>query len=265
MSLVLQSAGIILLLLIYAGFALQHHSQHSAASGHAPSGARLIFGGGVASYCFEPAAPQHKGGPLPVIICIGNDYLQPDRIAPFAHQLGEPVILIWCGLLTDLADDAQVDDPVVWAKKRSQFRNVLKRYQEIPGFDQHRVYLTGFSFTGAYAWMLANDDPQRYAGVVAMSAASYPKQIQERLEAARPLPTVVVRGEKDKFFILRRAEEERTGRTIESLNAASRFITKPGAGHSEMTNYWAENLRYILRFERGRSRAQIDSIGDNKP
>ena len=246
----LQSAGIILLLLIYAGFALRH-SQHSAASIRAPSGARLITSGGVSSYCFEPGKPEYERGALPVIICIGNDYLQPDMIAPLVHQLGEPVILIWCGLLTDLADDTQVDDPVVWEKKRSEFRSLLKRYQEIPWFDEHRIYLTGFSFTGAYAWMLAYDDPQRYAGVVAMSAVCYPKQIQERLEVARTLPTVVVRGEKDNFFMLRRADEERTGRTIESFNPASRFIIKPGESHSALTNYWAENLRYILQVKRG--------------
>jgi hypothetical protein len=83
-----------------------------------------------------------------------------------------------------------------------------------------------------------------------MSAVCYPKQIQERLEASKTLPTIVVRGENDKLFMLRRADEERTGRTIESLNPASRFIIKPGEGHSEMTNYWAENLRYILQFKR---------------
>lgn len=254
-SVALQSAGIILLSLIYAGFAL-HHSQRSAASIasiRAPSGARLIASGGVTSYCFEPENPQSERGALPVLICIGNEYFQPDRIAPFVHQLGEPVILIWCGLLTNLADDTQVDDPVIWEKKRLEFRNLLKRYQEIPGFDEHRVYLTGFSFTGAYAWMLAYDDPQQYAGLVVMSAVCYPKQIQERLEAAKTLPTVVVRGEKDKLFMLHRADEERTGRTIESLNRDSRFIIKPGEGHSEMTNYWAENLRYILQFKRGES------------
>jgi hypothetical protein len=251
-SLALQSAGMILLLLVYAGFALRHN-KHSAASVQAPSDAQLIIGGGVTSYCFEPDNLQQKGAPLPVIICIGNDYLQPDRIAPLARQLEEPVILIWCGLLMNLADDTQVDDPVLWEKKRSEFRNVLKRYQEIPGFDEHRVYLTGFSFTGAYAWMLAYDDPHRYAGVVAMSAPCYPKQIQERLEAAKTVPTVVVRGETDRFLVMRRADEERTGSTIESLSPASRFIIKPGEGHSEMTNYWAENLRYILQFERGES------------
>ena len=209
----------------------------------------------MTSYCFEPEHAQHHGEPLPVLICIGNDYFQPDRIAPFVHQLGEPVILIWCGLLTNLPDDTQVDDPVVWEKKRSQFKDLLKRYQEIPGFDidENRIYLTGFSFTGASAWMLAYDDPQRYAGVVVMSAVCYPKQIQERLEPAKTLPTVVVRGEKDKLFMLRRADEKRTGRTIESVNPASRFIIKPGEGHSELTNYWAENLKYILQFKRGES------------
>jgi len=251
-SVALQSAGIIPLLLIYAGFAL-HHYKGSAPAVRAPSSARLITSGGVNSYCFEPENPQHQSGPFPVIICIGNDYLQPDRVAPVAHQLGKPVILIWCGLLTDLADDTQVDDPAVWQKKRSEFRSLLKRYQQIPGFDERRVYLTGFSFTGAYAWMLAYDDPQRYAGVVAMSAVCYPKQIQERLEAAKTLPAVVVRGENDKLLMLRRADEERTGRTLESLNPASRFIIKPREGHSEMTNYWAENLRYVLQFKRGKS------------
>lgn len=247
----LETAGIILILLIYSGLAFRrsHHPAHDLAL----PGLRLIASDGIRSYYVQSGNRSPDQGPLPVIICIGNRYLQPDILGRFTGQLGEPVILIWCGLLNDLSDATQVDDPVLWEKKRSEFKSLLKRYREIPGFDEHRVYLTGFSFTGVYAWMLAYDEPERYAGVVAMSAVCYPKQIQQRIEAAKTVVTVVVRGERDKWLTMHRAEEERTGRIIESQNPRSKFTTKPGEGHSEMTNYWSENLRYILQFRQNES------------
>jgi erythromycin esterase-like protein len=116
--------------------------------------------------------------------------------------------------------------------------------------DANRIYLTGFSFAGVYAWMLAYDHPELYAAVVPMSATSYPRQIQGNLEAAQALVTVVVRGEKDHAFPRGLAEETRTGKMIESYNARSRFVLKAGEGHQDVGKYWRENLQYVLQFRR---------------
>jgi hypothetical protein len=83
-----------------------------------------------------------------------------------------------------------------------------------------------------------------------MSATSYPRQIQENLEAAKMLVTVVVRGEKDDTPPRDLPGEMRTGRIIESSHPGSRFVLKPGEGHRDMHKYWRENLQYVLQFRR---------------
>jgi predicted peptidase len=141
-----------------------------------------------------------------------------------------------------------IDDAELWERKRHKFSRLVRQYQSMLRFDETRVYLTGFSFAGSYAWMLAYDQPDRYAGVVAMSAVSYPRQIQERLKSGAAVVTVVVRGEQDRTLPEGLSPEKETGRIIESQNPHSRFILKQGEDHREVAKHWAENLRYILRF-----------------
>ena len=237
------------LALVYAIFAVAN--AHLSPLKHADFGLSSLPIEGRASFytCSEPGQAFKEG--LPVIIQIGNAfYEKPDSITRWIGRLGEPVLLIWSDLLSDLSGDTRIDDRVVWERKRREFSPLLSRYREILKFDERRVYLTGSGFAGAYAWMLAYDRSEQYAGVVVMSAPSNLPQIQERVVAAKTVVTVVVRGEKDKFLRIHRAEEERTGRVIQSENPHSKFIIKPGEGHSELANYWAENLKYILQFRR---------------
>jgi dienelactone hydrolase len=152
-----------------------------------------------------------------------------------------------------------VEDEAVWARKRQQFLTLLNDYQRRLPLDESRIYLTGFSFAGVYAWMLAYDHPDRYAAVVPMSATSYPRQIQENLEAAKALVTVIVRGEKDDRPPLYLAGEMRTGRMIESCNPCSRFVLKMGEGHRDMHKYWRENLQYVLQFRRKENQKMTSS------
>ncbi len=134
--------------------------------------------------------------------------------------------------------------------KKEQFPKLLDDYKRKLDIDQSRVYLTGFSFAGVYAWMLAYDRPELYAGVVPMSAPSYPRQIQENLDAAREVVTVWVRGEQDDTPPNDLAGELRTGRIIESCNPDSRFVLKTGEGHRDMHKYWRESLQYAIQFRR---------------
>lgn len=203
---------------------------------------------GIPSWYAYSNSDTDMNRPLPAIIFLGRPNRVREDLQRCAGKFNEPVLLISCGLLHDLHGDTLLDDQVVWRRKRQEFVNLYRRYKEHFGFDPNRVYLTGFSFFGAYAWMLAYDRPDLYAGVVAISAPSYPEQIQENLKSGESVVTVVVRGEKDAGLARRLAQENETGRAIESRNPHSRFVVKPGEDHRGVAEEWLEQLHYVLQF-----------------
>lgn len=206
---------------------------------------------GITSYYVYSGADAGRKGKLPAIIFVGHPLSSPfEDLSTFNDKFDEPVLLIWSGLLCSLTEGCPVDDEASWASKRQQFLTLLDDYKRKLSIDEGRVYLTGFSFAGVYAWMLAYDHPELYAAVVPMSAPSFPPQIQGHLEAAKTLVTVVVRGEKDDTPPNDLAAETRTGKIIESCNSDSRFVLKAGEGHRDMHKYWRENLQYVLQFRR---------------
>ena len=214
---------------------------------------------GVTSYYVYSGTDAGHVGKLPAIIFIGHPLSSPfEDLATYKDRFDEPVLLIWSGLVSDLPENCRTADETVWARKRPLFLTLLDDYQRKLPIDQDRIYLTGFSAAGVYAWMLGYDHPELYAAVVPMSAPSFPRQIQENLEAAKTLVTVVVRGEKDDTPPNDLAGEIRTGRIIESCNSDSRFVLKPGEGHRDMHKYWQENLQYVLQF-RGKDNQKMTS------
>jgi hypothetical protein len=224
-------------------------------SGPPPSSLPRITIDGIVSYhAYSNLESGAKKG-LPVIIILGHPEGRLETLRRFAGKFEEPVLLIWCGLLSNLDAETPVDDPVLWRKKRQQFPKLLSRYQERFGFDPARVYLTGFSFSGVYAWMLAYDRPDLYAGVVAMSAVWYPEQIQKKLKSAESVVTVVVGGEKDAWLVRDLAQTKEMGRIIESRNPHSRFVVKPGEDHSQVAKYWVTYLNYVLQCSRSSTAA----------
>ncbi len=223
------------------------------------SAAHRIRTDGITSYYVYAGTDTGPEGKLPTTIFIGHLHSSPFRdLSIFKNWFDEPVLLISSGLMSDLRGDCLVENEANWAKKRQQFLTLLDDYKRRLPIDEDRIYLTGFSSAGVYAWMLAYDHPELYAGVVAMSATSYPRQIQEHLEAARTLVTVVVRGEKDETMQRHLAGETRTGRIIESSHSGSRFVLKPGEGHQDMGKYWRENLQYVLQFRRNEGQQRDD-------
>jgi hypothetical protein len=205
---------------------------------------------GVTSYYVYSNVEKDSKAALPVIIFVGHPADSPERLFDFKDQFKEPVLLIWSGILGDFQDATLVDDQTMWHEKRQQFLVFMEKYKEHFSFDERRVYLTGFSGSGVYAWMLAYDRPGLYAGVVAMSAVSYPEQIQGNIGEGASLVTVVVRGRNDHMFPERLEQEIQTGRVIESLNPNSRFILKEDEGHKDVAKYWLEYLKYILQFSK---------------
>jgi len=212
---------------------------------------------GITSYYVRSGPGAGREEKLPTIVFIGHPHDSPFRdLSIFKGWFDEPVLLIWSGLLLSGAERTPVDDEALWARKKQQFLTLLDDCKRRLPVDESRVYLTGFSFAGVYAWMLAYDHPELYAAVVPMSATSYPRQIQEHLEAARTLVTVVVRGEKDERMQRDLAGDTRTARIIESSHPGSRFVLKPGEGHHGVGKYWRENLQYVLQFRRKSTKDQ---------
>ena len=182
---------------------------------------------GITSYYVYSGVEGDYDEKLPVITFVGHPLASPTRrLLTFKEEFDEPVLLIRSGLLSDIGEDTRVEDEVVWARKRQQFPELLNHYQEKFYLDTNRIYLTGFSFSAVYAWMLSYDRPEQYTAVVAMSAVSYPPQIQHHLDAAKTIITVVVRGKEDAGFTGRLEQEMETGRIIESYNPHSKFIIK---------------------------------------
>lgn len=194
-------------------------------------------------------------GKIPVIVHVGHPFTEPpERLLQHRDQFDEPVLLIWSGVLADIAsrgpDNCPVDDEEIWAAKSPQFPVLIEQYVKSFNIDEDRIYLTGGSYDGVYAWMLAYDRPDLYAGVVAISAVSYPRQIQEKLQSGAEVVTVVVRGELDQMFPRRLDQERETGRMIESLNPNSKWVLKEGETHAGVGQYWLEYLKYIMGFRR---------------
>ena len=242
----LEHAALALLLLVYAGFALRRTAPSLFT--RIPPGFTYIPG--TASYyvCSDRKANLREG--LPVIICIGSAFETPAALTRMVGVFDEPVLLLWSSLLSDLSGETPLEDKKVWETKRQKFARLLARYRKALHFDDHRVYLTGSGFAGAYAWMLAYDRPDVYAGVVAMSAPWYPPPIQQQLERGKTVITVAVYGEKDRWLTNRLVQAKEVGLALESLNPHSRFILKPGADRLEVAKDWFKNLEYILQFRK---------------
>jgi hypothetical protein len=195
---------------------------------------------------------------LPAIIFIGHPA---PEIRPVDHfslvwgQFSEPVVVIWSGLLDGMSEaelNTPIEDGKAWRRHSTQFPQLVEQYIEALPVDPKRVYLTGFSASGVYAWMLAYDRPALYAGVVAMSAVAYPPQIQERLDSSAQVVTVVVRAEQDVLNEESRKLEGRTGEIIEAKNFNSKWVLKRGETHASVKRHWPEYLNYILRFSKNR-------------
>jgi len=215
-------------------------------------GIKTIKIGDITSYYTYSNLEKGSKTEIPAIISIGHPYGDPiNRLQYFEGKFDEPVLLISSGLLSDLKDKSvAVENEEIWNEKSKKFLELVEFYKNFFDIDENRIYLTGFSFDGVYAWMLAYDHPELYAGVVAMSSVSYPPQIQNNLDSASEVVTVVVRGERDRHFPQRLEQEKETGRIIESKNPNSMWILKEGETHTDVEKYWIDYLKYILQFKK---------------
>ena len=75
-----------------------------------------------------------------------------------------------------------VDDPERLRRVPVVFEASVSRLPDLLPIDPARVYLTGSSFDGVWAWILGLSKPELY--VVALSAVSYPEAILDRYRRA---------------------------------------------------------------------------------
>ncbi len=216
----------------------------------------LRIGATTSYYVLSNASEGPTTEQLPAIIFIGHPAPDIHPIDHFSLAWGgftEPVLLIWSGLLDGMTEaelNTPVEDEATWRRNSKRFPQLVDRYVEVLPVDAERIYLTGFSASGIHAWMLAYDRPELYAGVVAMSAAAHPPQIQENLESGARVVTVVVRADADLLDRETRDLEEKTGAIIDAANRHSRWILEEGQTHAGVKRHWPEHLNYILRFSR---------------
>ena len=99
-------------------------------------------------------------------------------------------------------------DPVAFARGLADAENFLEAAMQRYPIDRQRLVLLGFSQGGvmAYAWALAQ--PQRYAGLVALSSW-LPKPVLDQLAPAdrSTLPTLIHHGSQDELIEVERARE----------------------------------------------------------
>ncbi len=125
-----------------------------------------------------------------------------------------------------------VDDPDLIARVPSRFIAVVDAVERTLPIDPSRVFLTGFSADAVWAWILGLETPDRYAGVIALSACSYPAAIQGRLDRGKRLPVCVLRGELDHQFPARLDQEKTTAAEMIRINPKSQWHLLPGTTHT---------------------------------
>lgn len=162
-----------------------------------------------------------------------------DRLLDLWDHMGRPAntVLIETDVLERFAG-LSVDAPPITATVPKLFAEFIRSLAAVDSLvDPDRIYLFGFSFDGVWALILGLSQPDLYAGVVALSAITFPTPIAGRPENGANLPLCILRGANDHIYPRRREQEEETGRKLVGSNPGSRFRILPNVSH---TGVWSE-------------------------
>ncbi|MEM9404741.1 MAG: PHB depolymerase family esterase [Acidobacteriota bacterium] len=112
--------------------------------------------------------------------------------------------------------------------------------------DPERVYVLGVSKGGAGAWHWAFREPGRWAGVAAISPATYsPRQPWARIAS---IPAIVIQGAEDRAVSV--SANRRLARTMKELGGTHRYVELPGVGHDlSKVDVAGEVFRFFLQVE----------------
>ncbi len=209
---------------------------------------------GVQSLALVPdSVPPAKGWPL--VLRIGHPR-QLDQMIAQLRQIrrhmpkDEPFLFVTTDILT-LENDCAVDAADLVSSVPKRFSGFVDALTSRLPVDRERIYLTGFSFDGVWAWMLGYAEPLRYAAVAALSSVSYPKPIQEGIKKGTTLPVCVLRGAKDPLVKRHLVQETSTGEHLVRNNPSSIFKILPNTDHSGVENEADQCLQWLARWRRG--------------
>lgn len=190
--------------------------------------------------------PENRETRQPLLLRIGHPADQDAAIYRVLALRRHPsiprgMILAQSDVLASLlrGRDLLVDDPELGAEVPARFSEVLQGILQALPVDERRVYLMGYSFDAVWAWRLGLAAPKRFAGVIALSAVSYPKGISDVISAggAHDLPVCVLRGDRDSMFPQRLEQERRTGNEMMRQNRRSLWQLLPNTSHAGV---WAK-------------------------
>ncbi len=97
---------------------------------------------------------------------------------------------------------------------RQQLRDFLQAAEARYSIDRNKLLVLGFSQGGVMAYTMALSEPERFAGLIALSTW-LPSELLERVEdraALQQLPTLIQHGSRDELV-----EAERARRSVEML------------------------------------------------
>ena len=111
-------------------------------------------------------------------------------------------------------------DPVAFDRARGTLRKFLAEAFARYPIERRKVVLLGFSQGGVMAYDLALSEPERFAGLVALSSW-LPEALDKTIpsnEALRNFPALVVHGTQDPMIPVTRAQESRQRLLARGLN-----------------------------------------------
>jgi dienelactone hydrolase len=202
---------------------------------------------------------------FPLVVRVGHPRVldqQRFELARLERELDarEPVAFLTTDVLalSLTSDRCHVDDAELLARVPSLFDATLDNALATLPIDRDRIYLTGFSFDGVWAWILGFARPDQYAAIAPLSAVSYPGPISGRPANGTALPVCALRGARDHMYPGRRDQEEHTGREMTTANPNSVFRILPDVDHGGVSDHSAECWRWLLGHRRERWPTSID-------
>ena len=114
--------------------------------------------------------------------------------------------------------------------------------------DPARIYLTGLSMGGHGTWILALEQPERFAALapVCPPFPDFPK-IEDRLAALKDKPTWVFHGAKDDVVPVQHSEA--MVRALRQINPQVRFTLYPETRHNAWVRAYADPALYAWFLE----------------
>jgi phospholipase/carboxylesterase len=130
-----------------------------------------------------------------------------------------------------LTGGGQVFDEPAISRAADALRAFLAAIEERYAIDRRKLVMAGFSQGGVMAYLIALSNPERFAGLVAMSSWLPPPLVAALppSDARARLPTLVQHGDADEIIAVPRARQ-----SVESLRALGVPLTyrEYGMGHA---------------------------------